>query len=200
MANLGRFVRASFKPTGFDIGKGRDIFGIRWQGLDKVLENLNKEIDKIEGRTVKRMLQVGLLVKRESQKITPVHTGNLKGSAYVIWGGRGKKVKAKLDGKFQTGKSKSADRVASEYNSIVANRKNINITQQPFAEIGYTAFYAVFVHENLQASHVKKGRAKLFGKRTIQNVQIGQAKFLEQALFQNSRRILNIIKEDTKIK
>ncbi len=58
--------------------------GIRIVGVDKVLANLNKEIRAIEGRLVRRgMFQAGNLIRRESIKLTPVDTGNLRSSAFV---------------------------------------------------------------------------------------------------------------------
>ncbi len=207
MANLGRFVKGRFKPTGFDIGKGRNIAGIKWQGLDKVIKNLNKEISMIEGRTVGGMLQAGLLVKREAQKITPVDTSNLKASAYVVWGGGKANTKVRRgssDGKFRDKtKSKSskgsASKMASQDKAVVSERSS-KTYRFPFAEIGFTAFYALFVHENLTASHVKRKKVKLFGGSGETNVQSGQAKFLEQALMQNAKRVFDIITRKAKIK
>ncbi|GAG31886.1 unnamed protein product, partial [marine sediment metagenome] len=58
---------------------------IKWKGLDKVLKNLNKEIQKIEGRTQAGVTEAALYIKRESQKKTPMDLGNLVNSAYVTW-------------------------------------------------------------------------------------------------------------------
>lgn len=55
----------------------------RLVGTDIVLANLNREIRGIRGRTKKGVRTAALLVKRESQKLTPIDTGNLKGSAYT---------------------------------------------------------------------------------------------------------------------
>ena len=54
----------------------------------------------------------------------------------------------------------------------------------PSAEIGYTASYAVFVHE-INNNYIAPGT---------------QWKFLETALFSNQKEILNIIKRYAKIK
>lgn len=56
---------------------------VKVTGIDKVLENLNKEIGKLRGRSMKGLLKAGLLVQREAQKKTPVELGNLRGSAYT---------------------------------------------------------------------------------------------------------------------
>jgi hypothetical protein len=210
-------------PTSFgvDIGKGIiNVPSIRWEGLDKVLANLNKQIKLIPGKTMQGMLQAGLLVKRESQKKVPVDTGNLKASAYVIAGGGKETGRVNTQPLFRDelgGKSAlisgKASRMAQQHQSTINERKGVlMLTSQgffgarPFAEIGFTAFYAIYVHENLKASHVK---AKIVRKRTVKKkkygivggfVQIGQAKFLEHALMENAGRIFNIIKNSARLK
>ena len=52
------------------------------KGLDDVLANLNKEIKKIEGATLKGLLAAGTFIKGESQEITPVEFGVLNNSAF----------------------------------------------------------------------------------------------------------------------
>ncbi len=193
--NIGSFVRGSFKPTGLDIGKGRrNVSSIKWEGLDKVVDNLNKEVAKIKRVSVKNLLTAGLLVKGKAQKIVPVDTANLKASAYVISGGGKNPVKiASPEGKEGTFGGKDKNKMTSRHNSIIASRKE-RIIDEPFAIIGFTAFYALFVHEDLTASHVKKATVQLFGEQGKANVQIGQAKFLEQALLENRAQILSILK------
>ncbi len=178
------------------------VKGIQWKGLDKVLSNLNKEIGKIEGRTRQGLLAAALKVKRDAIKLAPIDTGNLRNSAYVIWGGGKESPKAKQTGSEGTfrdkakGKSKdvggSAQRMGGDYQSVISQRKGVS-SPHPFAEIGFTAFYALKVHEDLKASHVKRDKKK-------GSVQAGQAKFLEQALLQNKNVILKTIKSHAKIK
>ena len=50
-------------------------------------------------------------------------------------------------------------------------------------EVGYTANYAIFVHENMEARHTN-----------------GQAKFLESALRDNASRIVDIVRRRAEIK
>lgn len=49
-------------------------------------------------------------------------------------------------------------------------------------EIGYTANYAIYVHENLEARHT-----------------VGQAKFLESALRDNEAKIIDIVQQKAKV-
>jgi bacteriophage HK97-gp10 putative tail-component len=49
-------------------------------------------------------------------------------------------------------------------------------------EVGYSAAYAVFVHEDLEAHH-----------------KVGQAKFLEQAVHENAGKVLDIVRNRAKV-
>lgn len=91
----------------------------------KGVQSLLRKIDRLQkgySRGVERgVYKAGLFLQRESQKIVPVLTGNLRLSAFTRKEGKG------------TG------------------------TQ---VRVGYTANYAVFVHENLTARHKPGKQAK----------------------------------------
>lgn len=57
--------------------------GVRTEGLSKVLNNLNKAIEKKGKATAAGLFAGGLFIQRESQKRVPVEYGNLRGSAYT---------------------------------------------------------------------------------------------------------------------
>jgi len=50
-------------------------------GLDKVLRNLNREVQKIKGRSRSGLWQAALTIQRRSQELTPVKYGHLRSSA-----------------------------------------------------------------------------------------------------------------------
>ena len=56
---------------------------IYFTGLSQINRNLNKEIKKIKGRTKAGLWQAALMVRKQSQELTPVDTGNLRGSAFT---------------------------------------------------------------------------------------------------------------------
>lgn len=113
-------------------------------GEDKVIANLNKEIRAIRGRTRQGLAAAAAIVKRESQRRTPVDTGNLKASHYIAALGSAK---------------------------------------TPVAEIGATAYYAVYVHEQVENYH-----------------KVGQAKFLRDAIHHNKDRIVKAIARRAKVR
>lgn len=116
-------------------------------GADKMLRRFNREVQQIKGRTRQGMRAAALLVRRESQKICPVDTGNLRGSAYT-----------------------------EVYD---------NLRKGPGAEIGYTAYYAPYVHEMPEDFNFKRPGSG--------------PKFLERALLENTERIKTIITSHTKV-
>ncbi len=178
-----------------NIGKGTTNVGTKldWSGLEKVTANLALEVEKVKTVTVASLLEAGLLIKSDSMRITPVDTGNLRQSAYVLWGGGGERVRTSSEPSFKAGKKGAdASRLASNHAEVLNERKKFST--DPFVEIGYTAHYAAAVHEGLNSSHAKSGTVTLFGKRKRAKVQVGQAKFLEQAFVQNAKRVITILK------
>lgn len=57
--------------------------GARVKGVEKVVKNLNKEIDKVQGRTLAGLYAAGLVIQATAQRRVPVEYGNLRASAYT---------------------------------------------------------------------------------------------------------------------
>lgn len=148
------------------------------QSLDRVITNLNKEISKINGNVQNGLTLGMLMVKADSMSATPVDTGNLRGSHYLV-SGDGKVDRSST---FVTKKSKSGERVSKEHEDHIRSASsNAQSKKGPFCEIGCTAFYAVYVHENLEAKHVT-----------------GKAKFMEDAIKSNYSKLLDAVKRFAK--
>lgn len=110
-----------------------------------IVEEMNKQVGKIRTRTRAGVMSALLVVKRDSVKMTPVDTGNLRASCYT---------------------------------DIFLTVKGV------VGEIGYTAYYAPYVHE-IDKKYRKSGTSW---------------KFLEKALIQNKEKIIQIIKQEALIK
>jgi len=116
------------------------------EGLEMVKSILNHKIKDIKGRTKAGLMRGALIIRRRAQQLTPVDTGNLKGSAYTqAWD---------LPGGFGPG-----------------------------AEIGFTATYALFVHE-IPAKHRGKG----------------EWKFLEHAMQEKAGEVLKVIRDNARVR
>lgn len=143
-------------------------------GIDKVVKNLANEIKKIEGATEAGVLKAALHVRGEAQKLCPVDEGNLKNSAYVVSGSVTNK-----DASFV---GKKSGQLAADHNTSVSESKGeAAAAKTPMAIIGFSAFYAVFVHE------INK------------NYTVGQWKYLEAVLIRDRKLILDIIRKKAKI-
>lgn len=163
-------------------------------GLDKVLTNLNKAVQKMEERTLSGLVSAALEIKKEAQKLTPVVTGNLRNSAYV------QSHKGTEDGAAPKFKGDQASRLTVAHASKVAqSAAEIGAARNPEVHVGFTAVYAPFVHENPRAG--KTGgyspKGKVYkpeaGSTRIVWSAVGQWKFLEQAIHKNRKKILAII-------
>ncbi len=150
-------------------------------GIDAVLKNFSKEISKIRGNVQKGLTLGALRVKAESVKRTPVEFGNLRASHYVIEGGG--IISEGSSPTFRPGRPGVMERIAREHPSHLAEAvAESSSKSNAFVEIGCTAFYAIFVHENLEARHV-----------------VGEAKFLENAIRQELNNWLGIIERFAKV-
>jgi hypothetical protein len=175
------------------------------KGLDDVMKNLNKEIQAIEGRTGAGLLRAAIIVRRamskESPKI-PVDTSNLEHSFFMTVKNVGTSsvagtVKASFTG------AKSAE-MQSEHASVVAEcRSWIAGSKIPLLIIGFSANYALFVHENIEADFTSE-RLKYdrkTHKATTQKKRPGAgAKFFEAHLNANRTAMLQEIKDSVQIK
>lgn len=121
------------------------------KGQSKVLNNLNKEIEKIKNASFEGLLKGALIIERESNKRVPIETGVLRASSYVR--------------KNQDGRK-----------SVV---------------IGYSSSYAIFVHENMEMT--LKGLPRPSGIGVYWGPK-GEAKFLERAIAEKSKEVLEVIR------
>jgi hypothetical protein len=145
-------------------------------GGKHIIQNLKKEVKSVISNSKKGLIQVGLLIKASSMRKTPIDLGNLRASHYVVWGGG-----VDTDGSFvSTGNSKEDSRLAPDHQTIIALGKS---QAGMFGVlVGVSAYYAIYVHEDLQANHT-----------------VGQAKFLESAIGEYAPNALKIIKSKAKI-
>lgn len=178
------------------------------EGLKDVEKRLNTEIEKIKGATLSGLLEAGLLIKAEAQALTPVVTGNLRNSAFVNWSGGS----ATYVGKFRNPKGRKGvkeQRQADRASVIPSSHSRILSADVVMVEIGFSAAYATIVHENPRAGKTggfapsapesSKPRS-LTGGRGVYPPgtysKVGQWKFLETALKENTGRVLEIIRRE----
>lgn len=159
---------------------------IRLEGLPKVLKNLNKEIEKIKGCTLKGLIRSAILIRRDMEAtapLIPVDTGNLRASFYTISrkpvSGQVKSASFKKDegGKLAEGHAAGIQKAEAELSKFGQD--------VPAIALGFTAYYAFKVHEDTMARFKRPGAGP---------------KFLESALKRNEKNILDIIAEEARIR
>lgn len=146
--------------------------GIRIDNLEEVLDDLNKEVGKVLHRTLKGLVAGGLVMQRGSQKRTPVDTGNLRASAFTIWG-------TKTTTTIPAMKGPDAGIEETRFQTITSERTH-GLSKNPWkpeVEVGHTASYAVYVHEDLTARHYT-----------------GMAKFLVRAAREDRAQIMAAVR------
>jgi len=166
-------------------------------GLDEVLKNLNVEILGIEKRTAKGLILSAALIRNSTENespLTPVDTGNLRASWFVVSsegpaedpvGSSGHfKKNPKTGVKAKEMKAQHSMMVGAAKSAVTALAK-----RGPIVIMGYSANYALFVHE-MEGTHpdVTWSRPGSGGK------------WLEAAFKRNRNRIIDTIKENATIK
>ncbi len=158
-------------------------------GLEKVISNMNKEVIKMRGKTFAGLIDAAIIVKRDVDKgnpKTPVKDRNLQHSLFITTatmtdkGGRG--FSGDDSGKLTTEHSQTTE----EAKTFVQQQR------QPTLIMGYTAFYAVAVHE--------MGYGPKTAGKTIKWSRPGSgAKWFEMSLNRNRGAILATIAKHSKV-
>jgi hypothetical protein len=174
MANIVRRFPRSVRPNS----------GVK--GLDKVLSNLNKEIKNITNSTVRGLVLGAALIRRDTEQtepLTPVDLGNLRASWFTVTAegtkaGSNPTFKGTDENKFGTQHAEAVTEAQSIVQAQEASGK------QKFVIAGYSANYAMYVHENLGANFKRPGAGP---------------KWLEASIKRNKAKIIEIVKNTAKI-
>ena len=150
------------------------------KGLSLVLKNLNNEIAKVRLHTKEGLTEAALVVKADSVRETPVDLANLRGSAFIMVTGKN------TDNKSPSFKGKGASKLGSGHSrSLVAARQLVGSDNKRLkALIGYSANYALWVHE-MPSSY---------------NFNQGANKFLLKSLLKNKERVNKIIRKWARVR
>lgn len=150
---------------------------VRVEGMEEVLGNLNREIKGIEGRTRAGLWAGGLIIMRASMENVPVEYGNLRASHYV-----------RSDSGFEQDRGRGFD--PSQQNQISQTDLGEN-----YVEVGNSAAYAVYVHENTEQK--LRGQPRPSGLGTYWNP--GGPKFFQRAIAEKMQRVIRAVQAYAKI-
>jgi len=176
--------------------------GLTVKGLDDIMEKLNAYINDVPFVTKVGLIEAGLLIQKDAQSRTPVDLGNLKASGMTVWKGKkavpmpawkssrakgaSPKKKSSTEGpSWRRRISVGEDKVAllrEGHTSMSSELKQLTGLSDDFwsptVMVGFSAYYALWVHENLHVSH-----------------RVGEAQFLRRAVICNFDKILAVVKQ-----
>lgn len=159
-----------------------------WKGLPTVLRNLSKQLDKIEGGSLEGLIKSAAYIKGSVDvfsPLIPVDTGNLRASWFVVTN-KGSVV----DGRnplFVMGDKGDRDvgKLLSGHTSTVNFVSRKIQGKNPTVGLGFSAYYAVHVHENFSDTFHRPDSGPLF---------------LESAIKNSAKQILAIVRSEAKIR
>lgn len=163
------------------------------KGLDKVLRNLQKEVNKIEGRTAGGLIEAVSFLQEDmmvTSPTIPVDKGNLQASFFITAKGAKKEgmlfagTHTSMKNKFKGSLKLQGELEVSQRQSVALARKKIS--KYPIGVgFGFGAFYASYVHEMENVEWTKTGSGR---------------KFLQAGIKRNKQTMLIIIQRAAKIK
>jgi hypothetical protein len=168
------------------------------RGFEDIMNNLNAQIALIENATTQGFFKAAAEIRRDTEKtspITPLDLGNLRASWFVTSARstQGDKWSGKFvnSSKNSTHKADASQMSADHANAIAESQakwKASAKTRLKGVTMGYSANYAVYVHENLNANFRRKQPA------------MSGAKWFQSAVNRNSGKVLGIIAANVKLK
>lgn len=152
--------------------------GKRIKGIEELERNINKVLKEIEGKTLKGLIRAGSYILRETEQHypkTPVDLGNLRASRFMVTSEDTSIAVAGMNPNF---KGKIAPRMENDHANIKAALGNIARAQkEPTVILGFSARYAMAVHEKINANvnwQRKASGPKFFERaidRSVDNVR-----------------------------
>lgn len=155
-------------------------------GVETVMRNLNREIQKIKNRSMRGLIHAAILIRRDMETtppLVPVDEGNLRASWFLVTA-RGNIGAG--SGKFKQGKETQVDtaRLSNDHSRAVGAAKGA-VTGRPLVAIGFSAHYSVFQENDNTGQRKRPGAG---------------GGFFESALRRNEPRILYEIRKEARIK
>lgn len=173
-------------------------------GVKEILKNLNKEISKLNYRLSSGLEVASKTVLDVAKEKTPFATGNLYHSGFVVWK-TPRTVRSHTSGRFVNPPDKKTEMIAArmtverEEEIAQAIMQVSAITDDLTSIVGFSAFYALEVHENPRSGQT--GGVSPSGKWIYPEgtwADNGEWKFLENAVKETAPVVFDILKEAAK--
>ena len=144
-------------------------------GVDKIMANVNRELIKIKGRSMRGLVKAAIVIRRDMDKtppLIPVDLGNLRASFFIVTA----TTIPEAGGGFKGGEPG----MSSDHAAVVSGAKGRAASSiHPVVILGFSANYARAVEESKK---FKEGKRPGSGPR-----------FFESSLKRNSGLIVKIV-------
>jgi hypothetical protein len=127
------------------------------KGVDKFMRNFQQEVRGLKGRTLAGLIDAVIELQREAEPATPIDLGNLRASWFTVSVNGEEETSidiVQFKGEDATSMKANHARVTQAAQSAI---KSMSKAFRPVVMFGYTANYAVFVHENVDATFQRPG-------------------------------------------
>jgi hypothetical protein len=161
-------------------------------GFEEIMDNLNREIENIQGASMRGLIKAAAHIRQKTESDsprTPVDYGNLRASWFVTTA-TGVHAGSGTSGfRDNPEKKMTAGDFATNHQATVTEAQGI-VTSQTTKDkkvlmMGYSANYALWVHEAVDKKFKREGSG---------------AKWLQTAIGNNTKTILEIIRQNAQIK
>lgn len=162
----------------------------KFKEMRTVLNNMNREIRKIKGRTHRGLIEGAIIIWRDADEMVPVDTSNLRHSFFIV-SHESSQNQAQGTG-METFKGRDAGQLAAEHESKKSAFASMARTQggdsQPVVIFGHSANYAAFVHENTDADFTARGRQK------------ARSHWLQISMDRNESKVIQVVQQHARIR
>jgi len=153
--------------------------------LDNVIFNLNKKLRSIQNKTLISLIEGAKLIYEDMETtspLIPVDLGNLENSFFIVTSNG-----AVIQGKTPAFVGENAGKISEGHLATIQEARGMGVSgiKGPYVVFGFGAYYAVYVHEMIEASFQRQGAGALF---------------LSNAIARNSNRIIKLIAQGAKSK
>lgn len=166
-----------------------------------IMTNLNTQLDKIKNRTNKGLILAAIEVRRDMEgtpPLIPLDYGNLRASWFVVTGINSDVSVKKYE--VKGGNFKKAETVSKLAEIKTVHAETLTEMRTTLSTIpcgvgmGFGAYYAAAVHENVTARFYRPEDTKHPGR------QGSGAKFFQSAIYRNIGNILAIVRTNAQVR
>lgn len=136
----------------------------KFKGMKKLLNNYNKELQAIKGRTLEGLIHAVIVIQRTAEPGTPVDLGNLRASFFIVsYKGHhgGLPTNEFRSGSVDSDRTVDVGALKSRHSKIIQQAsqlaKLIGNDYQLIVVFGYSANYAPYVHEKIDVTFKRPG-------------------------------------------